>query len=293
MNIDSLGQLAYGTFNLNLSGENKAEFDSINQIFAIGDLHGEYDTFVNLLQANGVIDASQNWIWGNGHLVICGDVFDRGNRVTECLWLIYRLESQAERSGGKVHFLLGNHELMILRDNNKYYVSDKYINLCANLRIDYHDFFGEDQELGRWLRRKNLIVKINDLIFVHGGIPPEFPGMGKSIQKINETIHYLINIPADSLDPLINHFAIQPAWYRGYLDSRDQTEELEEILNFYHAGRIIIGHTPVNEIKFIQNGKVIPVNVPFGHPGIVPQALLIKKEKFYVVDDTGAQVELK
>jgi hypothetical protein len=38
---------------------------------------------------------------------------------------------------------------------------------------------------------------------------------------------------------------------------------------------------------------VIPVNVPFGHPGIVPQALLIKKEKFYVVDDTGAQVELK
>jgi hypothetical protein len=176
---------------------------------------------------------------------------------------------------------------MILRDNNKYYVHEKYINLCAKLGIDYYSLFLPRYELGRWLRSKNLVVKINDLLFVHGGIPPEFPEMGKTIDKINSAMHNFISTPPDSVDALINHFLIEPAWYRGYFEKRDLSEQIDGILEFYEARHIVVGHTPVREITAIQSGKVIAVNVPFEEPGFVPQALLVDGDELYRVDIQG------
>ncbi|MDH4157758.1 MAG: metallophosphoesterase, partial [candidate division Zixibacteria bacterium] len=102
-------------------------FDNIPRILAVSDIHGEYEYFVDILQKGGVIDSGLDWIWSSGHLVILGDVFGRGDRVTESLWLIYRLERQARRHGGRLHFVLGNHELMVLRGDNRY-VHEKYLN---------------------------------------------------------------------------------------------------------------------------------------------------------------------
>jgi hypothetical protein len=245
-----------------------------------------------LLIANRITDSALNWIWGEGHLVICGDVFDRGKEVTECLWLIYQLEFQAAKSGGKVHYILGNHELMIIRDNNKYYVNDKYIYLSAKLGIDYRQLFLPGYELGRWLRTKNLVVKINDLLFVHGGIPPEFPGMNKTIGKINNSMHYYIDIHPDSIDGLINHFLVEPTWYRGYFDKRDQTEEIQNILDYYQVKHIVVGHTPVRSIAPMHNGMVIAVNVPFGDPVIKGEALVIESGRFFIVDEYGNKTSL-
>ncbi len=146
--------------------------EGASKIIAVSDIHGEYEYFVDILINSGVIDSSLNWVWGNGHLVIDGDVFDRGDLVTECLWLIYRLEQQAEAAGGEVHFVLGNHELMVIRGDNRY-VHDKYIKgICRKTRIKHEDLFGPDMELGRWLRSKLTLLKINDILFVHGGISP-------------------------------------------------------------------------------------------------------------------------
>ena len=36
------------------------------------------------------MDEKYQWIFGKGHLVICGDLFDRGNDVAAELWLIYK-----------------------------------------------------------------------------------------------------------------------------------------------------------------------------------------------------------
>ena len=61
-----------------------------------------------------MIDADYNWIFGTNQLVIIGDVFDRGVDVLPIYWLIYKLEKEAEDAGGKVTFLIGNHETMVL-----------------------------------------------------------------------------------------------------------------------------------------------------------------------------------
>ncbi len=57
-----------------------------SKILAVSDIHGEFDHLVDILTKSGVIDLERHWSWADGHLVILGDVFDRGARVTECLW---------------------------------------------------------------------------------------------------------------------------------------------------------------------------------------------------------------
>ncbi len=107
-----------------------ADYDGAPRILALSDIHGEYDAFVDILQRAGIIDRQLRWTWGNGHVVITGDVFDRGTKVTECLWLIYRLEQEARHAGGRMHMVLGNHELLVLQGDNRY-VRDKYLNGIA------------------------------------------------------------------------------------------------------------------------------------------------------------------
>jgi hypothetical protein len=61
-------------------------FEDVKQIFAVSDVHGEYEHLIDLLQNSRVIDEELHWSWGDGHLVALGDVFDRGDIVTEVLW---------------------------------------------------------------------------------------------------------------------------------------------------------------------------------------------------------------
>jgi len=74
-----------------------------DSIFAVSDIEGNFNTLVNLLQQNNVINDQLDWIFGSGHFVLIGDIFDRGNHVTEMLWFLYHLEDQARESNGFVH----------------------------------------------------------------------------------------------------------------------------------------------------------------------------------------------
>ena len=153
-----------------------AEFSDVNRLIAVGDVHGEYEALCDLLVGSGVIDAELDWTWGDGHLVVCGDVFDRGDRVTESLWLIQQLERQAARHGGRVHLLLGNHEIMVLQGDLRY-VHENYLDVVSReLKTPYPELFGPETELGRWLRTKPVLVKIDDLLFVHAGVGPSLAG---------------------------------------------------------------------------------------------------------------------
>ena len=61
----------------------KATFTKVKNIAALSDIHGQYDLAVTLLKNNKIIDKNLNWNYGKGHLVIVGDIFDRGNKVNE------------------------------------------------------------------------------------------------------------------------------------------------------------------------------------------------------------------
>ena len=84
------------------------------RVVAVGDVHGAFDPFVEILQTAGLIDAKLRWTGGTAVFVQTGDIFDRGPKVRETLDLLMRLEDEAKRTGGRVEFLLGNHEVMNL-----------------------------------------------------------------------------------------------------------------------------------------------------------------------------------
>ena len=84
------------------------------RVVAVGDIHGNYDGFVTILQQAGLVDEDTHWIGGETTFVQTGDVFDRGVDIRKILDLLMRLQDEAAAAGGEVVALIGNHEGMNL-----------------------------------------------------------------------------------------------------------------------------------------------------------------------------------
>jgi hypothetical protein len=96
------------------------------RVVAIGDIHGAYDNFVQVLQMAGLVDDDAHWIGGTTHLVQTGDFTDRGKDTRKVMDLLMRLEEEAEEAGGQAHILLGNHEVMNLLGDLRYVNPEEY-----------------------------------------------------------------------------------------------------------------------------------------------------------------------
>ncbi len=275
------------------------QFRDVDRFLAISDIHGDYDSFRSILISAGVMDGSERWTWGDGHLVIDGDVFDRGPRVTECLWLIYRLQQQAP---GRVHFILGNHELMVMRGDLRY-VNDKYIKgISGHTGIDYQDLFGPSMELGRWLRTLPTMIRMDRTLFVHAGVAPDSLLSLMPMEEMNTLVRDNLDISSVQLwhDSLVNAVFGSPGpfWYRGYFYGMDDgyriisDRDLEDILDFYDVDRIVVGHTEQDSLITLYDGRVIALDVPVEELG-GQQALLFQGGKFYRINPDGSRRELQ
>jgi len=271
-------------------------FDGVSKIIAVSDVHGDYESLIEVLQNGGVIDKNLRWVWGTGHLVVLGDIFDRGDKVNDCLWLIYRLEQESQRVGGLVHFILGNHELMVLRGDYRY-VHRKYLSgIVTAAGLEYRDLYGPNTVLGQWLRSKHAALKINGVLFVHGGISRLSVERGLSLTQINEGIRASIDeassaLAVDTLRQLL--LGRQgPLWYRGYLNAMEgayplaSCEDIDLVLRHYEATTIVIGHTEVEQVSGSHDTRIIAVDVPVEELGGL-QALLCKDGRFYRIEGGG------
>lgn len=86
----------------------------VPRIVAIGDVHGHAQGLDAILRQASLMDAAGSWTGGRAILVQTGDITDRGAGVRAAFDRLMSLERQAERAGGRVHALLGNHEVMNL-----------------------------------------------------------------------------------------------------------------------------------------------------------------------------------
>lgn len=87
-------------------------WDQVDRVVAIGDLHGDYASYVKALESAKVINSRGEWIGGETHLVQLGDIPDRGDDTLKIIAHLKKLAAQARAKGGYVHTLLGNHEAM-------------------------------------------------------------------------------------------------------------------------------------------------------------------------------------
>jgi 3',5'-cyclic AMP phosphodiesterase CpdA len=90
------------------------------RIVAIGDLHGDYAAFTEILEAAGIADDKGRWTGGDATLVQTGDVTDRGADSLKIIHLLEKLEDAAPKKGGRVVALLGNHEAMNITGDLRY-----------------------------------------------------------------------------------------------------------------------------------------------------------------------------
>ena len=269
-----------------------ATWDQPSKLLALSDIEGEFEALRNLLIANKVMDKKYNWIFGNGHVVLCGDLFDRGLNVTEQLWLLYKLEQDAKAQGGYLHVILGNHDIMNMSGDLRY-VQQKYYKNAILLEKEYVKLFAADTELGQWLRTKNLVEKIGENLCLHAGISAEMNRLQLPVEEINNRCRPYYS-KADNAEVLGNKslspfFAdsTSPFWYRGYFFEPKATQsQVDSTLALYGCKTIIVGHTIVetNVAAYYQN-KVFGIDVnqhDDKHEGV-----LFDNGRWYKINTTG------
>ncbi len=261
-------------------------YKNVKKIAALSDIHGQHDLAVTLLTNNKVIDKNLNWRFGKGHLVIAGDIFDRGPKVHETLLLIYKLEQQAKEKGGRVHFLLGNHEYMVLHKDLRY-IHKKYKAVSKLLDVGYNELYGENTILGRWLRSKATIIKINKDYFVHGGVSKEFISKtgfsSEAMHTINTTMRTSINRSKKEMkatDFYKTYYSSKGLiWYRGYFNDNLKEAEINDILHVLDAKHIVVGHCSNKEVVQLFTHKIFGVDSSLKN-GKYGELLLIKNSKY-------------
>ncbi|MCH2161088.1 MAG: metallophosphoesterase [Phycisphaerales bacterium] len=286
----------------NPPGVPAANWPMPERMLAISDLEGNLQTFLRFLRANGVIDEQGNWAWGDGHLVFNGDIVDRGEEVTELLWFIRQLEHQARAAGGEVHFVLGNHEAMVMAGDIRY-IHPKYSFTTGRFGVPYEQLFGADTELGRWFRTRNSVLRIGNLLFVHAGYSPELDRLGLSPEAVNTTIRTALGPPAwperTDLQTSLAWHQQGPLWYRGYhpryaaeWGGLPSVAELDSILTRHGAEHIVVGHTVVEDICWLDaDRKLIGIDVDWSDP-TEGEGLLLEKGELFRVNMAGERLPM-
>ena len=272
----------------------QAEWTGVDRVVAVGDVHGDYAAFVTVLRSAGVIDQKDRWIGGKTHLVQTGDVLDRGADSRKVMDLLMDLEKQSVKAGGQVHALIGNHEAMNLYGDLRYTTPGEFAAFrngeseqvraafweqeskgaaTDDVRkkweaehplgwFEHRIAFGPKGKYGKWIRSHNAVVKINDAIFLHGGISPRFASV--PVSRINETIAAELN----DLDAIKEGSPVTaedgPLWYRGLADDDSPAiaAHIDQVLATHGVKRIVIGHTPTGGAVMPRfGGKVIVIDV--------------------------------
>ena len=272
-------------------------WQGVDRVVAVGDVHGSYDQFTLVLKQAGVIDDKNKWTGGKTHLVQLGDVPDRGPDTRRIMDLLMNLEKQARKAGGMVHPLIGNHEAMNIYGDLRYTVPEEFAAFrnsnSEQVRVAFweqhvqqelkgkatpeykqdwekkypHGFFehrlefGPNGKYGKWIREHNAVIRIDDTLFLHGGLSPKYASvplkdLNKSVRKELDDVKLIEG--GTAIDPE------GPLWYRGLANGVEELliEHVDALLKFHGVKRIVVGHTPTDgSIVSRFGGKVILADV--------------------------------
>jgi len=220
-------------------------FNDVDRIVAFSDVHGDYDAMVATLRGANVIDDALAWSGGTTNFVLVGDILDRGPDSRAAMDLLMRLEQEATPAGGMVHVLVGNHEIMNLVGDVRYVAPGEYAAFADEEDAEERDLwleafritrappdqdadelraqfdttypagffahrraFAPDGKYGSWLLTKPMIVVINGIAFVHGGLSPTVAEIG--LQGINGDLMDDVSLYARQLQVLIDRQLLLP-----------------------------------------------------------------------------------
>ena len=298
----------------------QGEWSGVERVVAVGDVHGDYATFVSVLRSARLIDEKGRWIGGKAHLVQTGDVLDRGPDSRKAMDLLMSLEKQAAKAGGQVHALIGNHEAMNLYGDLRYTTPGEFAAFrtgqSEEVRATFWERevsalpsppsdadrkkweaehplgwfeqrveFGPKGKYGKWIRSLNAVVKINGSLYLHGGISPRFAAF--SVDQINEMVAAELNDFSKLNDQSAVMAGDGPLWYRGMSQDEKAASdaEVDQVLAAFKVKQIVVGHTPTAGAVIPRyGGKVLVIDVGLSaHYGTHPVCLVQEGDTVYAV----------
>ena len=133
----------------------------VERVVAIGDLHGDYDQYIFVMQSAGLINKGGKWIGGETHLVQTGDITDRGADSRKIIDHLVKLAKQAKKKGGYIHLLIGNHEAMNVVGDLRYVSAGEFKAFESRNSARYQDMQWQSQV--EWMRVNVLTFEEMDL----------------------------------------------------------------------------------------------------------------------------------
>ena len=98
----------------------------LHRIVAVGDLHGDFSAWRDILRSASLVDNNGHWTGGDTVLIQTGDAVDRGPNSLEIIQDLMRLQKEAARAHGQVIAMVGNHEAMNLTGDLRYVSAADY-----------------------------------------------------------------------------------------------------------------------------------------------------------------------
>ena len=291
------------------------------RIVGIGDIHGDLDITILIFKKAGLIDDKYNWIAKPKNTVVVqvGDQLDscRPTANNKCgkrgiktkshgdlavFKFFYDINKKAQKHGGHVISLLGNHELMNVLGNLKYNskddlksiskfkvrknkLDDSESSICSdeayNRRIK---LFERGSDMSKFMAcTRNSAIIIGKNLFLHAGILPQI-ALKYKIEDINRLIRtWLINSiniktknkNIGSIKDILFNNDISPFWNRilGSIPKDADEQECEryvyKVLKLWKINNMVIGHTPTifngEEINSICNNSLWKIDNGLSH----------------------------
>jgi calcineurin-like phosphoesterase family protein len=231
------------------------EIDTTEDVFAIGDIHGDYVRLASAMNAAGLIDGlpekpqEVKWRGGAAVLVVTGDMIDKGPRAVDVLKVLSALQIQAARRGGRVIVLLGNHEAEFLAEPRAKKGSEFSTQLAAN-GFRPADVAACKGEIGTILCSLPVAARVNDWFFSHGGNTA-----GRSISQIATDSQKGVSESGFGSKQLIADHSILEArlngtgpgrepWIDAEMPNRDEKSLLKSYTTALGVRHIVQGHVP-------------------------------------------------
>ena len=253
----------------------KDTYTNIKNVYVLGDIHGDFKVLKQALYKAQLIDSKLKWVGNDAHLVQLGDLLDgkiRANYTPNygeisameeftIFEFLNDLDRQARLQNGRVHYLVGNHELMNLIGRFDY-VLDKHLS-GTGIAIRRQLFKPGGYMASLLACHSYGVLKINDWIFCHGGLLPHHVNK-RSITSINNLVRNVLK-GTKSLDNLTNdeqeliYGNDSFFWTRFYSNNADKCEVLNKTLDIVSSsknGGMVVGHTPHNNITDVCRSKL-------------------------------------
>ena len=247
------------------------------RVVVIGDLHSDIQATRQAFRLAGGTDESDVWIGGALTIVQLGDMIGRSDDERQVLDFLFAVREQAQAAGGKVHLLVGNHEVMGARVDNQAVGLNPFPGYEDLTDLDLGD--SRLQILAEHAKKRGAalmsggpyaqrfaelptVLQLGKTVYVHGGVVPRWAAYG--LDRINaEVSHWLFGDCPEPDSSLGVDNGDRVMWTRQFSSLVDETDcaVLDESLGILGAERMIVAHSVHSTITEYCDGKVWAVDV--------------------------------